>query len=324
MDAHKKRMKSFRTAATLACVGFVLLAISGASPAYGLEKVRIGLSVRNVVFLPFYYAKDRRIFEKHGIDSELIQMRSDLQMVGVVSGELDFNPAIGPATLAIAGGMPLKAVAVFYRAPLFSLVSPGTVGNLKDLEGKRVAVSRIGSDSHRYAVMMMEQGSADAKKVTFIQSGSTTVSLTALQQGSVAAAVLSPPFTGAMAEKGYKILARSRSLPDLPWLGLVTSRQKIEKQPERVKSALRAMRDALESIRADRQGVVAYIEKNFNVNPTVAAESYDDLRGVLVDGLMMPEEQIKRYLEGAHARGEIPKALSFGDAFDFAPLKNLK
>jgi len=324
MDPCKRQVTRFRTGATLVWVGFVLLAIFAVSPAQALEKVRIGLSVRNVVFLPFYYAKDRKIFEKHGLDTELIQMRSDLQMVGLLSGELDFNPAIGPATLAIAGGMPLKAVAVFYRAPLFSLVSPASLAGLKELEGKRVAVSRLGSDSHRYGVMMMEQSGVDAKKVTFIQSGSTTVSLTALQQGSVAAAVLSPPFTGAMAERGYKVLAKSRSLPDLPWLGLVTSRQKIEKQPERVKSVLRAMREALDSIRVDRQGVVAYIEKNFNVNQTVATESAEDLRGVLVDGLMMPEEQIKHYLDSAHSRGELPKPLSFGDAFDFSALKNLK
>ena len=110
MNVRESKMKSFRTGGTLAWVGLVLGAIFGPNPVHGLEKVRIGLSVRNVVFLPFYYAKDKKIFEKHGLDSELIQMRSDLQMVGLVSGELDFNPAIGPATLAIAGGMPLKAV----------------------------------------------------------------------------------------------------------------------------------------------------------------------------------------------------------------------
>ena len=324
MKARQRNIRSFRTATALAFVGFLAFVISGPNPVYALEKVRIGLSVKNVVFLPFYYAKDKNIFAKHGLDAELIQMRSDLQMVGLVSGELDFNPAIGPATLAIAGGMPLKAVAVFYRAALFSLVGPANLGSLKELEGKRVAVSRLGSDSHRYAVMMMEQGGVDAKKVTFIQSGSTTVSLTALQQGSVAAAVLSPPFTGAMAEKGYKVVAKSRSLPDLPWLGLVTSRQKIERQPEQVKSVLRAMREALDSVRADRTGVIAYIEKNFNVNQAVATESYDDLRGVLVDDLTMPEEQIKRYLTDAHSRGEIPKPVTFGDAFDFSALKSLK
>jgi ABC-type nitrate/sulfonate/bicarbonate transport system substrate-binding protein len=195
------------------------------------ERVRVALSVRNVVFLPFYYAKDTRIYDKHGLDVELIHIRSDLQLAGLVSGEIDFTPSVGPAGAAIANSLPVKALAILYRAPLFSLVSPSGVASVKDLEGKKVAVSRIGSESHRYGSLMLESGGADPKKVTFIQTGSTTVSLTAIQQGSVNAAVLSPPFTGIMAEKGFKILARSRSLAEAPWLGLVANRSKMDRHP---------------------------------------------------------------------------------------------
>jgi NitT/TauT family transport system substrate-binding protein len=212
-------------------LAIAVLLIAGFSVAFSAaaaERVRIALSVRNVVFLPFYYAQDTKIFEKYGLEPEIIQMRSDLQLAGLLSGEIDFTPAVGPATLAVANGMPVKALAVLYRAPLFSLISPPVIHNIKDLEGKRVAVSRIGSDSHRYGSLMLEHGGADPKKITFIQTGSTTVSLTALQQGSVNAAVLSPPFTGIMAEKGFKVLGRSRSLPESPWLGLVAGRQKRE------------------------------------------------------------------------------------------------
>jgi ABC-type nitrate/sulfonate/bicarbonate transport system substrate-binding protein len=170
----------------------------------------------------------------------------------------------------------------------------------------------------------MENSGVDAKKVTFIQTGSTTVSLTALQQGSVAAAVLSPPFTGAMAEKGYKILARSRSLIEVPWMGMVTSRQRIEKQPELVRNVLRSMRDVVSIIRRDKAGVVSYIEKSFKVTPDVAAEAYEDINGVLVENLLMPDEQLKSYLDKASSRGEIPKPLSVNDAFDLSLLKSLK
>ncbi len=72
------------------------------SEANALERIRIGLSVRNVVFLPFYYAQERALYEKYGLRAELIQMRSDLQTVGLVSGEIDFTPVIGPAVSAIA------------------------------------------------------------------------------------------------------------------------------------------------------------------------------------------------------------------------------
>lgn len=259
---------------------FYGVGLFGSTAAYAAERIRMGLSVRNVVFLPFYYAQEKKIFEKHGLDAELIQMRSDLQLVGLASGEIDFTPAIGPAILAIGNGMPLKALGVLYRAPLFSLMSPASLANIKALEGRQVAVSRLGSDSHRYAVMMMENSGVDAKKVTFIQTGSTTVSLAALQQGSVAAAILSPPFTGAMVEKGYKILARTRGLIDMPWMGLVASRQKIEKQPEQVKNVLRSIREVASVIRRDKTGLVSYIQKSFKVTPAVAAEAYEDIRGL--------------------------------------------
>jgi ABC-type nitrate/sulfonate/bicarbonate transport system substrate-binding protein len=288
------------------------------------EQVRLGLSVRNVVFLPFYYAKDAKIFEKHGLNVEIIQMRSDLQLAGLASGQIDYTPSVGPAGAAFANGMPLKALAVLYRAPLFALVSPAGVAGVKELEGKKVAVSRIGSESHRYGSLMIEHGGADPKKVIFIQTGSTTVSLTAIQQGSVNAAVLSPPFTGIMAEKGYKILARSRSLAEAPWLGLVANRQKVERQAEQVRNMLRSMRDVTALIRRDKTAVVSYIEKNFKVSAANASASYDDIDGVMVDSLMLSDEQIQKYLDASYTRGELPKRLHAADLFDFSLLKGLK
>src|SRR5580765_3137195 len=117
----------FTTVSLVALWSFSLFSVRASAD----ERVRMALSVRNVVFLPFYYAKDTGIFAKHGLDVELIQMRSDLQLAGLVSGEVDFTPSVGPAGAAIANGMPLEALAVLYRAPLFSLVSPPGVASVK-------------------------------------------------------------------------------------------------------------------------------------------------------------------------------------------------
>ena len=303
---------------------FLLVFVAATKLAQAQERTRVALSVRNVVFLPFYYAKDTKIYDKYGLNVELIQMRSDLQLAGLVSGEIDFVPSSGPAAKAIAGGMPLKALAVLYQAPLFSLVSPANVASVKELEGKKVAVSRIGSESHRYATLMIEHGGADPKKITFIQTGSTSVSLTAIQQGSVNAAVLSPPFTGIMAEKGYKILSRSRSLAEAPWLGLVTHRQKLAKNPEQVRNMLRSLREVTGVIRRDKAAVISYIEKNFKVSSANAASSYDDIVGVMTNGLMLRDELIQNFLDTSLARGEIAKPLTINDMFDFSWLRGLK
>jgi NitT/TauT family transport system substrate-binding protein len=305
-----------------AALFFTTAGLCGQSAAQ--ERARMALSVRNVVFLPFYYAKDAKIFEKHGLNVELIQMRSDLQVVGLISGEIDYIPAIGPATVPVANGAALKALAALYKAPLFSLAGQPNLANAKSLEGKKVAVSRIGSDSHRYGSMLIESGGADPKKVTFIQTGSTTVSLTSLQQGAVDGAVLSPPFTGIVAEKGFKILARSRQLVDAPWLGLVAHKNKIDKQPEQVRNMLRSMRDVAGAIRRDKAGIVSYIAKNFNVSAANAAESYDDISGVLIDSMMLRDELLQKYLDGLHQRGDVPKPLTVADLFDFSLLRSLK
>jgi len=298
-----------------------LLAVSAARAE---DRVRVALSVRNVVFLPFYYAKALRIYDKHGLNVELIQMRSDLQLAGLVSGEIDYTPSVGPAGTAISNSLPIKALAILYRAPLFSLVSPANIANMKELEGKKVAVSRIGSESHRYGSLIIESAGADPKKVTFIQTGSTSISLAAIQQGTVNAAVLSPPFTGMMAEKGYKILGRSRSLAEAPWLGLVANRQKIDKQPEQVRNMLRSMRDVVAAMRRDRAGIISYIEKDFKVSSANATESYEDIMGVTVDSLTLRDEQIQKYLDNSLARGEITKRLTVNEMFDFSLLRSLK
>ena len=158
-----------------ACVGFLW-----GQAAWGAEKIRLGLSTRNVVLMPFYYAKDKKFFDRYGLDVEIIQIRSNLQLAGLVSGELDFITGIGTAIEGIGKGLPVKAVGVLYRAPLFSLLTQ--LPNAKSLEGKKISVSRIGSESHFNGVVMLERSGADPKKVTWIQTVSTALNMVPLER----------------------------------------------------------------------------------------------------------------------------------------------
>ncbi|HWO43553.1 MAG TPA: ABC transporter substrate-binding protein [Candidatus Eisenbacteria bacterium] len=312
-------VRSWKTC-LIVCASVALLADE---VAWGAEKIRLALSTRNVVLMPFFYAKDKRLFDKYGLDVEIIQIRSNLQLAGLVAGELDFITGIGTAIEGIGKGMPLKAVAVLYRAPLFSLLSQ--LPDAKSLEGKKISVSRIGSESHFNGVVMLEKSGADPKKVTWIQTGSTALNMLPLERGLVEGAVLSPPFTGIMARKGYKILKRSGDVIDAsPFNGLVTTREKIQKYPERLRNTLKAMLEAIKSIRQDRKGVIAYIMQSFAVDQGVAEEAYDDISGVLLDDMMMSEGGLKKYLEMIYGRGETNKPLTVNEIVDYSFLKALK
>ena len=284
----------------------------------------MALSVRNVVFLPFYYAKDTKIFDRHGLNVELIQMRSDLQLAGLASGEIDFTPSVGPAGAAIANGLPVKALAVLYRAPLFSLVSPASLASVKALEGKTVAVSRIGSESHNAAVWMLTQNGVDVRKVTFIQTGSTIVSMIGLQQNSLDASILSPPFTGEMVVQGFKVLAKTSDVAESPFNGMATSVDKLRSRPERIRKSLKALLESFRRIKQDRSGTVDYIRQSFKVSERIAENSYNEIREVMLDDMIMPEERLQKALEGPYSRSEGEKSLSINEVFDYSILRSLR
>jgi hypothetical protein len=84
------------------------------------------------------------------------------------------------------------------------------------------------------------------------------------------------------------------------------------------------MIESLRLIRQDKKGVLAYIQKTFNVDLGVAEESYDDIIGVMLDDMLMPESALKKYLETAYARGDIAKALTVNEIVDYSLLRSLK
>ena len=304
----------------------ISLALSAFGPASasGQDTVRIGLSVRNVVLMPFYFAQDKGFFEKEGLKAEIIQIRSNLQVAGVVAGELDFMSGVGTAIDAIRKGLPLKVVAVLYKAPLFSLVTGTSINRLRELEGKKVGVSRIGSESHNAAVWMLTQNGVDVKKITFIQTGSTTVSMIGLQQSSLEASVLSPPFTGEMVLQGFKVLAKTGDVVEAPFNGLATSRDRLRSRPERIRGTLKAMLDSFRRIKQDRRGTIEYIQQSFKVNSKIAENSYTEITEVMLDNLIMPEDRLKKAMDSPYARGEGEKSVSVNDVVDYSILRSLR
>ena len=308
------------------CLRFclILATLGWSALAHSQDTVRIAVSVRNVVLMPYYFASDKGYFDREGLRAEIIQIRSNLQVAGVASGELDFMSGVGTAIDAMRKGAPLKVLGILYRAPLFSLVGGAALSSPKGLQGKKVGVSRIGSESHNAAVWMLTQNGVDVRKVTFIQTGSTIVSMIGLQQNSLDASVLSPPFTGEMVVQGFKVLARTSDVAESPFNGMVTSYEKLRSRPERIRKTLKALLESYRRIRQDRSGTIEYIRQSFKVSERIAENSYGEIRDVMLEDMIMPEERLKKAIEGAYARGEGEKSLPIHEVVDYSILRSLR
>lgn len=302
----------------------IALVLLSAATVSAQETVRIAVSVRNVVLMPYFFAKDKGFFERQGLQAEIIQMRSNLQVAGVTSGELDFMSGVGTAIDAARKGAPLKVLAVLYRAPLFSLVAGKAIKRPKELEGKKVGVSRIGSESYNSAIWMLTRNGVDVRKITFIQTGSTIVSMVGLQQGSLHAAVLSPPFTGQMVLQGYHVLAKTGDVVESPFNGMVTSQERLRNHPERIRKSLKALLESFRRIQQDRAGSIDYIRESFKVSDRIAGNAYNEIREVMLNDMIMPEDRMEKALEGPYARGEHEKNLQISEVVDYSILRSLR
>jgi ABC-type nitrate/sulfonate/bicarbonate transport system substrate-binding protein len=90
------------------------------------DKVVISYSSRSYAFLPAQVAAAKGFFKDENLEPLLIQMRSQVTVPALMSGEVHFTLSPGNIIGSAMQGMPFKILAVLTDKPLHSLVArPG-------------------------------------------------------------------------------------------------------------------------------------------------------------------------------------------------------
>jgi len=77
-------------------------------------------------------------------------------------------------------------------------------------------------------------------------------------------------------------------------------------------------------IKQDRPGTIDYIRQSFKVNERIAENSYNQIREVMLDDMIMPEDRLKKALDGPYARSEGERSLAINDVVDYSILRSLQ
>ena len=90
-------MKSWRLAAVALAILIVDLRafVHAQDVKKPLEKVRLTVPAKSLTFVPYYFGKSQRLYEKEGIDLELIVMRPPIGVTALQAGEVDYSAAGG-------------------------------------------------------------------------------------------------------------------------------------------------------------------------------------------------------------------------------------
>jgi len=240
-----------------------------------LEKVRLTVPAKSLTFVPYYFGKSQRLYEKEGIDLELIVMRPPIGVTALQAGEVDYSAAGGLSVRAAMKGLPLRTIMFIQTRLSFSLIGqPGMI----PAKIKNVAVSGIGSLAYYAAITVMKR--LGNEKVAYISTNTTGNSYTALLGKAADAVILTPPYTSMATLAGYPDLGNTFDVRDLQG-GLVARMAYIQDHREQVKSMIRATLRSMDMIVRNEAEAVAYLQKDFGLEPKIAADTHKILKQVV-------------------------------------------
>jgi NitT/TauT family transport system substrate-binding protein len=263
---------------------FLALAIfSSNSVRAQLIRINVGYSAISGDALPAWIAKDAGIFEKNGLDVQLIFFSGGTTAVmALISADTPIAQLAGPAVInSVIAGSDAALIVGGVTSLNYYLMGRPEIKTPEQLKGGSVAISRFGSSSDfiaRYALAKV--GLTPGKDVAIVQIGSTTARVDAALAGRVQATVVQPPASIIAQKKGMTILA------DLPKLGLVyqhtsaaTTRRYIREHPDIVRRYVKSQVDAVHRIYTDKEASVRALARFIgrNIDRDVLEKTWENL-----------------------------------------------
>jgi ABC-type nitrate/sulfonate/bicarbonate transport system substrate-binding protein len=181
----------------------------------GLVKIPFPYGPMGLNSMPWVVAKEAGLFEKNGLDVDMIFVGVSTVMVqSMLSGSANIAGLAGPAVIAnvLRGGDIIQVAAT---VPYFtqSLMVRPEIGELGALRGRKVGITRFGSVTDFALRALLERN--NQKDVTIIQMGGQAEAMAGLSKGSIDGAMLSPPHTFSLAKQGFRELVSPRGLRKL-------------------------------------------------------------------------------------------------------------
>ncbi len=273
--------------------------------------------------LPLFVAKDFKIFDKYGLDVELISTNGGSPLVqALVGGSIQSASVAAMAPIrAIHSGAQLAIIGGILNKNMYSFVTRQTIQKPSDLKGKIIGLASFGAANEFSALMALKALGIAPQEVNFRVAGGSLARLAAMEHGGIDATVV-PHSNDAVAQsKGMRIFADlAKLVREYPDCVIVIKRNLPQQKKAAAKRFLQAISEAiyrLETEPAMREQIVSNIQKRMRISRKYADDIYeeynqvfsypprvgrDGLREVLEiiarqSGKSQPEFKIDRFLD---------------------------
>jgi ABC-type nitrate/sulfonate/bicarbonate transport system substrate-binding protein len=181
------------------------------------QKVIINFPTRRGASWPLFIAKEGGYYQKYGLDASLVFANHPAGVAMVISGEAQMTSySLESAMQASAKDNSLVMIGNSLSKAVFALVARKEFSTVKDLKGKRIAVSQLGDPPYNYGIALLKKFGLSSRDVQWVPIGTDVNGrVGALQSGRVDATLLTAPAYFKLETTGYKTLANLADYDDI-------------------------------------------------------------------------------------------------------------
>ena len=235
-------LRIFMIRCVVAILAVIMTAFAiGPMSAIGASPMRVGVPSPSVSYFPAIVSWKKGFFAQEGIQVEFVVMRPSIIAAALTNGEIHFSTATGTVVGAALRGFPFKIVTYYSTRLMDSLVAKSQIKSVADLRGKIVGVDGPGASTYVMTVLILRKHNLDPdREVKVLAIGNENIRLEQLKLGQIDAGMLGPQGVVLARRAGLKILLDVADEIDLPFAGLGTTQQMIDRQRDDLKRFLRA------------------------------------------------------------------------------------
>ncbi len=282
---------------------------------------------------PLWIAKDLGLFEKYGLDVNLIYIASGIISVNaLLGGSVDIIAASGSSAVgAAARGAPVVIIASLGHIA-YKLVAIPSITTPQGLKGKIIGSSRVGAGSD-YALrrLLPKLGLNPAKDVQLIPTGISESDrrLLMMMQGKIDATLATEDNLLQLGLRGVKVSV----LADLYDAGvyttgsdIATSRQLVKERPRQLKAFLMALTEGTWIGRTNKEVALRIYRKYLKVEDPALLDSMHKnyLLGTIPAKPFPQEAALQNDIEDLSYSFPQLKGKKAGDFLDLSLLKSLE
>jgi NitT/TauT family transport system substrate-binding protein len=284
-------------------------------------RIRVAIPSTTHAVLAFTTTRDKGYYREEGLDVELILMSAPIASRALLGGDVEVATVGGAGLPPVLSGAPLRFVFTTYSKPMFWLFGNSEIRSVKELKGKKVGVSGIGSGPDSLLrEALRRNGLEGGRDVTVLSLGVMPTIYSGLQSGMVDAAMLSPPFTFRAEENGFhEVIAFTKQ--DLVELqgSILVKEAFLQSDPVTLEKFIRASSKGFLYVKQNRAGTIPILGRYLQVNANLAAKAYDQVvRPALTPDGTLSEELQRKAVEHVLKRLDVKEPPALSRVFDFS------